>query len=196
MKNKEGNESITERLIIQIIKTKQPKSTEELVNFVHNESDLSKKEILDFIVDLKHLGKINFVTSKKNTSESNYFFSSKSFWFWISIPLVILIGYSFFFYDETVFFVNLRYLTGLLLTFFLPGFCLSKALFPRNEISTLIRFILSVAITMSLVILVGLALNYTDEGIIASSSVSILLTLTMVFGAVGFIRGYFVQKVQ
>jgi len=78
----------------------------------------------------------------------------------------------------------LRYVLGTVLVLFLPGYALVEALYPRgDELSPLERLALSIGLSLALVPLVGLVLNYTPFGIrlypvLASLS---LLTLGLTF---------------
>jgi uncharacterized membrane protein len=71
-----------------------------------------------------------------------------------------------------VFFVNAspllyaRYVLGGVFILFLPGFMLISALYPRSgELDELERLALSIGLSLAIVPLVGLILNYTPWGI-------------------------------
>jgi uncharacterized membrane protein len=59
----------------------------------------------------------------------------------------------------------LRYVFGSALVLFLPGFALIEALYPKRELDELTRLALSIGLSLALVPLVGLVLNYTPWGI-------------------------------
>ena len=59
----------------------------------------------------------------------------------------------------------LRYVFGSALVLFLPGYSLIEALYPKRELDELTRFALSIGLSLALVPLTGLALNYTPFGI-------------------------------
>nr|QNO46655.1 hypothetical protein LDPDHNFI_00009 [Methanosarcinales archaeon ANME-2c ERB4] len=64
--------------------------------------------------------------------------------------------------DET----PVRLLLGLVLVLFLPGYSLVAALFPRrNDLDSIERIALSFGLSIAIVPLIGLALNYTSYGI-------------------------------
>jgi len=60
--------------------------------------------------------------------------------------------------------VYLRYILGSIFILLLPGFNLIKALFPTREIDNVERTALSLGMSLALVPLVGLLLNYTPWG--------------------------------
>ncbi|MEM1637574.1 MAG: DUF1616 domain-containing protein [Pyrobaculum sp.] len=60
----------------------------------------------------------------------------------------------------------LRYVLGAFYVLFLPGYAVVEALYPRgDEISPLERLALSIGLSLTVVPLVGLALNYSPWGI-------------------------------
>jgi uncharacterized membrane protein len=59
----------------------------------------------------------------------------------------------------------LRYAFGSALVLFMPGYSLIEALYPKRELDELTRFALSIGLSLALVPLVGLVLNYTPFGI-------------------------------
>ena len=72
-----------------------------------------------------------------------------------------------------------------MLVLFFPGYSLTEALYPRGEdISPLERLALSIGLSLALVPLVGLVLNYTPWGIrltpIISSLTLLILTLMII----------------
>jgi uncharacterized membrane protein len=73
-----------------------------------------------------------------------------------------------------------RVVLGSLFTLFLPGYSLIEALYPRGEeLSPLERLALSIGLSLALVPLVGLLLNYTPWGIRLDPTVAALSTLTL-----------------
>jgi hypothetical protein len=73
-----------------------------------------------------------------------------------------------------------RIVFGSLFTLFLPGYSLIEALYPReDELSPLERLALSIGLSLALVPLVGLVLNYTPWGIRLDPTMAALSTLTL-----------------
>lgn len=74
-----------------------------------------------------------------------------------------------------------RTLLGVPFLLFFPGYCLIGVLFPgRSQIGDLERFALSIGLSLAVVPLVGLALNYTPWGIRIAPIISSLFMLTLV----------------
>jgi len=85
----------------------------------------------------------------------------------------------------------LRMVLGSLFTLFLPGYSLIEALYPRgDEISPLERLALSLGLSLALVPLVGLLLNYTPWGIRLDPVMAALSMLTLALLLVSAYRKY------
>jgi uncharacterized membrane protein len=73
----------------------------------------------------------------------------------------------------------IRYVVGSIMVLFLPGYSLVEALYPgEGDLSPLERLALSIGLSLALVPLTGLILNYTPWGIRLNSTVTALTTLT------------------
>lgn len=193
MNSKERKASINERLVLQVVKSKHPQTVEQLVELVHKEHRLPKKEIMKHIIELQNQGKLTFTEYKNSVhlSPGSYLSSSHSYWYWAIITLSIITAVSVFTIPEIGSpLVYVRYTLGFLFVFLLPGYSIIKALFPTRELDTIIRIVISVTMSMTLVVLTGIILNYTDWGIITISVTLSLLALTLVFATVGIIREY------
>lgn len=91
--------------------------------------------------------------------------------------------------------IYLRYAFGSLLVLFLPGYSLIELLYPKKELDELTRFALSIGLSLALVPLVGLVLNYTPFGIRLLPVALSLSGLTMVFLVLALRRKHTYYKV-
>lgn len=105
----------------------------------------------------------------------SWFFSPAGLWLWLLLGLVAasvavaLAGSG-----------PLRYVLGTLFVLFLPGYALVEALYPRgDELSPLERLALSIGLSLAVVPLVGLVLNYTPWGIRLVPVISALAAVTV-----------------
>jgi hypothetical protein len=119
-------------------------------------------------------------------SLSSYAWSPLSLWFWAAIAAVaaslVLISVT------SGVAIYLRYAFGSVLVLFLPGYALIEALYPKGELDELTRFALSIGLSLALVPLTGLALNYTPWGIRLLPVVISLAGLTVVLLVVALAR--------
>jgi len=82
-------------------------------------------------------------------------------------------------------FIYLRYILGSVFVLFLPGYMLIEALYPKpKDLETLERLALSIGLSLALVPLTGLLLNYTPWGIRLNP---ILISLTLMTGALALV---------
>lgn len=110
-----------------------------------------------------------------------------STWYWLTIAMVVAVLLLVFYVEKGPLIVA-RYVLGSLAVLFLPGFVTVEALYPgEDELEPLERLALSIGLSLAIVPLIGLLLNYTPWGIrLAPIAVSIS---TYVLG-VGFIAEY------
>ena len=85
---------------------------------------------------------------------------------------------------------TLRVLFGLPFILFIPGYLLIYALFPQKnkDIDTIERIALSFGLSIAIVPLIGLGLNYTSFGITLSSVLTANLVFILSMGAFSFVR--------
>lgn len=73
----------------------------------------------------------------------------------------------------------------------LPGYTFIKALFPsKNELDPIERTALSIGLSLALVPIVGLLLNYSPWGITPTPITISLLALNIILATVALIREY------
>jgi uncharacterized membrane protein len=136
--------------------------------------------------------KVTVQEAKPYASLSSYAWSPLSVWFWAAIAAVaaslalvsVTSGVA----------LYLRYVFGSVLVLFLPGYALIEALYPKGELDALIRFALSIGLSLALVPLTGLALNYTPWGIRLLPTVLSLAGLTVALLVVSLSRKHSYYK--
>ena len=90
----------------------------------------------------------------------------------------------------------LRYVFGSVLVLFLPGYSLIEALYPKHELDELTRFALSIGLSIALVPLTGLVLNYTPFGIRLLPVAISLSALTTILLCYALFRKYAYYKLS
>ncbi|MEL9989875.1 MAG: DUF1616 domain-containing protein [Thermoproteus sp.] len=92
---------------------------------------------------------------------AQWFFSPAGLWLWLLLSLIAATLVVVFAAEG-----SLRYVLGAFYVLFLPGYAVVEALYPRgDEISPLERLALSIGLSLAVVPLVGLLLNYSPWGI-------------------------------
>jgi hypothetical protein len=187
--------------IISTVETDKPENVQQLIDRVQELSSKSKQEILGRIMHLEQEEKIHLKPPQTSTPEkfSSYIRSNQAFWYWITITLAIATAIVVFTVPEDAYpLVYLRYVLGVIFILWLPGYAFIKALFPKQlplrtnnkDLDTIERIALSIGISIALVPIVGLLLNYTSWGIRLTPIVLSLLAVTTVFATAAVIREY------
>lgn len=111
-------------------------------------------------------------------------------WLWTVVALTAAAA-AMALYAESPPLLYVRYVIGALFVLFLPGYVIVEALYPRpGELTPLERLALSIGISLAVVPLVGLLLNYTPFGIRLVPVVLSLATLTAATAAYAAYRKY------
>ncbi len=130
--------------------------------------------------------------------------TEKAHWYWATLALVVATALTTFLIPENVYpFAYIRQVLGIIFVLWFPGYCFTKALFPcgapprrstmrararAKAVDPIERIALSIGLSLALVPIMGLILNYTPLGIRLAPLVLSLLSLTMVFATAGIIR--------
>jgi uncharacterized membrane protein len=130
-------------------------------------------------------------------SLTKYFLTEKAVWYWTTIAVAVATVIAVFFIPENAYrIVYIRYLLGSIFILWLPGYTFIKALFPTHvpiktsseSLDTIERVALSNGMSLALVPIVGLLLNYTPWGIRLAPVTLSLLGLSVTFATVAMIR--------
>jgi len=164
------------------IKVRKEVTVEELIST--QKSKYKPYEVARAICRLVRRGAIGLVDPNPPKSFIAYFTSRYNLGFAIAALLTALCIISVYTSNMLQALAALRIVVGSIFVLFLPGYSLVEALYPRgDELSPLERLALSIGLSLALVPLVGLILNYTPWGIrLDPIMVSLsLLTLGLLF---------------
>ena len=161
---------------------------------------VQKEAILSTILKLQEQGKLQITTRPQQAlTTSAYLKTSAALWFWTTITMTLATVAAVFTIPETAYpLVYIRYALGTIFVLWLPGYAFMRALFPEQpaaktdekDIDTIERTALSIGISLALVPMVGLLLNYTPWGINLTPIVLSLVALTLVFAVAAVLREY------
>lgn len=124
-------------------------------------------------------------------------FVIRSLWYWITITFAIVTVLVVLIIPENTYPTDyVRIILGAVYVMFLPGFALTKLLFPSEvpvilsskHLDLLERFALSVGLSLILTPLVGLLLNYTSWGIRLVPITLSLLALTLILATLALLN--------
>lgn len=173
------------------MKSRSPSTVEELITLIQIRHPLTEEEIVKHIVHLESQGKLVLKNERPLFPHtlSSYLRSTQAYWYWATIILTVVTTTLISTIPENAYpIVYARYVVGSIFVLFLPGYAFTKAIFPAQSINNIERTMLSVVMSLSLVPITGLLLNYTPWGIRTIPITLSLLSLTMVFATVAILR--------
>jgi uncharacterized membrane protein len=170
----------------------------QLVELVKEKTPASNQEILDTIIKLQNEGKLQLgAPAQQALTMSRYLETAAARWYWITMALTIATVIVVFTVPENAFpLIYARYVLGAIFILWLPGYAFIKALFPTQlpiktnskDLDTIERTALSLGMSLALVPITGLLLNYTPWGIRLTPITLSLTALTITFATAAIIR--------
>lgn len=204
---KEPAEDELDRQIIRAVETAKPENVQQLVTEVQAMSSRPEREIINRILKLQREERIRLKPAETPTPEKlrGYLSSSQARWYWITLALTAATAIVVFTVPENAFpLAYLRNVLGIIFVLWLPGYAFMKALFPQHiqlthgkadlsetsqkNLDTIEGIALSIGMSLALVPIVGLLLNYTPWGISLTPIVLSLVALTTIFATAAVIR--------
>ncbi len=182
--------------IFKILQRKNGETVDKSVEIVSKEYNMPLDKAAEKIYILWKKGYIDIENRNRLENFIRYLSSVESSWFHIiTTILVIVIALVFLVQNPPL--IYLRYILGSLFVLYLPGYALIEALYPRgDELEALERLALSIGLSLALVPLVGLILNYTPWGIRLTPVTISLALLTEALAFYALYRKYQHYKVK
>jgi len=196
--------------IIRTVETAKPETVQQLITQIQKANpNTSKQQILNRIISLQQTDKIKLTQQQQQTltpqTFRNYLGSKQALWYWLTIALAIATAAAAFTIPEDAYpLIYTRYVLGTIFIIWLPGYTFIKALFPQHppfakgiahtletsekNIDTIETIALSIGMSLALVPITGLMLNYTPWGIRLTPIILSLLTITTIFATAAIIR--------
>ena len=204
MSNNSNADELTQT-IIQTINERKPQNVKQLTTLVKERLPLTEEKILGAILKLQSQGTIKLESQPPPASLklATYMKTSQALWYWATIATATITAAIVFTVPEDFYpWSYLRNALGIIFVLWLPGYTFIKALFPTHvpiktsteNLDTIERIALSLGMSIALVPIIGLLLNYTPWGIRLTPIVLSLLALTLVFATTAIIREHQTKK--
>jgi hypothetical protein len=188
-------------LLIEVVTKEKPENAEKLKQLMLQKYNLNSESTTKLLIELENEDKLHFTKPETPIpiSDRIYVFSLKVLWYWGLITLSLATAISVFTIPEGAYpIAYVRIVLGFIFLLFLPGYAFIKLLFPTTvpfktsskNIDTIERLALSLCMSLALVTIVGLILNYTPWGIRLTPITLSLLALTVVFATAAVLREY------
>ena len=195
------------RALLQIVKEKNPQNIRQLVDLAAEEIKLPEQEIIERILNLQSQGKLTLRKTPVHVPPRlvDYIKTEEAYWYWIIMILSAATTITVFTIPEELYpIVYIRYVLGSIFILWLPGYSFIRALFPpeqssktsKEKLDSVERLALSIGLSLALVPLVGLILNYTPWGIRLTPIVLSLLLVNATFSTVAIMREYQTRRKQ
>ena len=195
----QGSSQVLETAILEITIKQKPETVEQLARQVHEQLPaFSNEQILDAILILQDEKKLRLRRTQPLPSNiTDYLKGGNASWYWITVATTLAAVISVFSIPENVYpIVIIRYLLGAIFILWLPGYTFIKALFPVNlpikttdkNLDIVERIALSLGMSLALVPIVGLLLNYTPWGIRLTPITLSLTASTLIFATAAILR--------
>ena len=195
------NEQALRDAILKTISEQKPESADQLIQQLQRQfPTTSSARFAEAIIGLQNEDKLHFAVRPTTDPDlGGYLTTNQASWYWITLGVTIATVISAFLIPESAFpFVVIRYVLGAIFILWLPGYTFIKALFPvksqakttQKSLDTTERTVLSIGMSIALVPIVGLLLNYTPWGITLTPIVMSLAALTLAFATTALVREF------
>jgi len=154
---------------------------------------LTKAEVADLVHRLAEQGKVDLEDAPPATKSLSEYLRlwERNLWLYGSLAVSLATVLVIYAMPSAFPFVAIRWVLGSVFVLFIPGYVTVEALFPKGrELDSIERFALSVGLSLALVPLVGLLLNYTPWGIRLTPIVISLTILTVGLAMIALVRKY------
>lgn len=185
-----------ETVILDILDARQPENVKELVQLVQEQTDAKLEDIEKTVKSLHRKGLVSLDDpTHKKENFVNFLSLPKGRWFWLVIGLSLLSLISILFIPETDTPLSyIRYIFAFIFVAFLPGYCLTETLFPREDSLDIIeRFTFSIGLSFAVTALVGLFLSFTPFRLTLGTALPALCSVVIFLAVVALIRKYMKQ---
>ncbi len=184
--------SLDETLSKAIIKAVGKNSTvEAIVQRISEEYNVGKEKVIKVLYLLQQAEVIHLEDPHPPSSIRGYTLSNYSLWFWMLVILAASTSAFIYVFPQTAPYIYLRYLFSSIFTLYLPGYTLTEILYPtKNEVTKFERIALSIGLSVTLLMIVGLVINYSPWGVKLTPVFTILTLLTMFLAVTALIRKF------
>lgn len=186
----------TNNVVLETAQLLNQPTLSELVDQLVKQKGFKFKEATKAVYIEWKKGTLEFTDSNPPSSMQGYFFSLESSWFWAVTALVAVTVFTVFAVNSSVL-LYVRYILGGFFVLFLPGFMLISVLYPRSgELDGLEKLALSIGLSLAIVPLIGLLLNYTPWGIRLEPIMFSMVTLAEALAVAIIVRRFRYHKLS
>jgi hypothetical protein len=185
--------------IMNLARSKAHRTVRELYEMAKgSQQTLSEKEFVQRMLELAAGGRIEL---EESIPSNLSFWKFLGAWYlnsWLYVVLGVAAATLGAIYElpQAYPFVVLRWAAGSVFVLFLPGYVSLRALFPKRELDSVENFALSLGLSLAVVPLMGLVLNYTSWGITLNALVVSLIVYVLVVAFAAAERSFHLLRVN
>jgi hypothetical protein len=187
--------------IIRIAREKKPYNVKELCELVRQDLPVEESKVISAIIKLQDQSKLGLWHQPFSPTPSlmQYLKTNQARWYWITIVITLIAAiFTIAVTGDSYPLIYTRYALGALFALWLPGYAFTRVLYsvnsstrtPSNNISFVERAALSLGMSIALVSIVGILLNYSPWGIRPTPLILSLLVLTLVFATIAVAKEF------
>jgi hypothetical protein len=177
-------------VVLETAKTLGQPTVSELINALVKQRGFKEKDATRAVYVEYKKGNLNLSDAHPPTNLVSYFFNLENAWFW-GITALVAVTALVVFTVNTSALLYVRYVLGGVFVLFIPGFLLISVLYARSdEMDTLEKVALSIGLSLAVVPLIGLVLNYTPWGIRLEPIMASLALFSEVMAVIWVVRRF------
>jgi len=156
---------LVQRMVIDAIHKQRCRKIGDVVKTLQKyDRTITFEEVRDAIYQLKKEEEIEVFESNTEVSFLNYIKNiSESFPFWLTVLISSIMLITIYLLPQTL--TSFRIVVGGILVFLIPGYASIQLLFPAKDMEITQQVVLSVGLSLAIVPLIGLLLNYSPWGL-------------------------------
>lgn len=195
--NARGSLEDDSKRVYDMVRQFSGRDVDWVISRVSERLKLRKHDVARRIYELKENGLIDLIDPNPPRTLVRYLFSTYCTWFWLIASIVFLMFITIYVLPNSPPYIYLRYVLGSVFVLYLPGSSLIELLYPKpEELSQLERLALSIGLSLALVPLAGLILNYTPWGIRLDPVFIVLSLLTVSLACGAVYRKFIIFKLK
>ncbi len=178
-----------EKNVLKLLRGREEAKLGESVREISTHLNTSEEKVTRILYLLWKKGYLDVIDGKARKGLFSYLLSWESLWYWILVGYVAITCLVVALVLKPPL-IYLRYALGSVLVLYVPGAVLIESLYPASELKPLERFALSIGLSLAIVPLIGLFLNYTPWGIRLTPVLYSLILFSLIVGLIAAIRKY------
>ena len=139
-----------------------------LVARISQTEKVSRTRVAKVLYRLADDGTVRLQEAPRRSDFSHYFFSGRNLEFWALSSIPLITGLTMLGMQPNMPISLVRYILGSLIVLFLPGYGVLKTLYLREEMPWVQLLVFSLGLSLAIIPLVGVVLNYSPWGITLS----------------------------